>query len=76
MVQVLLLESQLRDTVPFENTMTRYMRKAVARSEAAFTLLSAVTVLITLTSPSGIAVETVILLIGFLMIAIASFAGL
>jgi hypothetical protein len=76
MVQVLLVESELRDTVPFENTMSRYMRKAVARAEVVLTLLGTLMVLVTLTNPSAIAVETALLLIGFLMIAIASFAGL
>jgi hypothetical protein len=76
MVQVLLVESELRNTVPFENTMSRYMRKAVARAEVVLTLLGTLMVLVTLTNPSAIAVETALLLIGFLMIAIASFAGL
>jgi hypothetical protein len=56
------------------------MRKAVARAEVLLTLLGTLMVLVTLTNPSAIAVETALLLIGFLigflMIAIASFAGL
>lgn len=60
--------------------MSRHMRKAVARAEVLLTLLGTLMVLVTLTNPSAIAVETALLLIGFLigflMIAIASFAGL
>ncbi len=52
------------------------MRKAVTRPEAVLTFLGTLMVLVTFTHPSAIAFETAFLLIGFLMIAIASFAGL
>ena len=54
--------------------MSRQTSKAVIRVEMVLILLGTLMVLVTLTNPS--AVETATLLIGVLMIAIASFAGL
>ena len=60
----------------FENNMNRLTSKVVFRSAAVLILLGALMVLVMLTSPSAISMETATLLIGVLMIAIASFAGL
>jgi hypothetical protein len=60
----------------FENNMNRLTSKAVFHFAAVLILLGAVMVLVMLTSPSVISMETATLLIGVLMIAIASFAGL
>jgi hypothetical protein len=56
--------------------VNRLTSKAVFHFAAVLILLGAVMVLVMLTSPSVISMETATLLIGVLMIAIASFAGL
>jgi len=56
--------------------MNRLTSKAVFHFAVVLSLLGAVMVLVMLTSPSAISMETATLLIGVLMIAIASFAGL
>ncbi len=60
----------------FESNMNRLTSKAVFHFAVVLILLGALMVLVMLTSPSAISMETATLLIGVLMIAIASFAGL
>ena len=62
--------------VPFENNMSRLTRKAVSRFAAVLILLGTFMVLVALTNPYPISMATATLLIGVVMIAIASFAGL
>jgi len=62
--------------VPFENNMSRLTSKAVFRSAAILILLGVLTVLVALTNPVAISMATATLLIGVVIIAIASFAGL
>jgi hypothetical protein len=54
--------------------MSRLTRKSVIRVEVVLILLA--TLIVTLSNPTAISIETAILLVGVLMIAIASFAGL
>ena len=66
----------LRHSVRFENNMSRLTRNVVFRFAVALILLGIFMVLVQLTNPSAISMATATLLIGVLMIAIASFAGL
>jgi hypothetical protein len=56
--------------------MGRLMRKSVFRSAVVLFLLGILMVLLTLTNPSAMQMAAATLLIGVLMIAIASFGGL
>jgi uncharacterized membrane protein HdeD (DUF308 family) len=62
--------------VPFENNMSQLTSKAVLRSAVVIILIGILTDLVALTNPSASAMATVMLLLGVVMIAIASFAGL
>jgi hypothetical protein len=62
--------------VSFENNMSRLTRKSVFRSAVVLILLGILMVLVTLTNPSAMLMATATLLIGVVMIAIASFADL
>jgi len=61
--------------VSFENNMSRLTRKSVFRSAVVLILLGILMVLVTLTNPAML-MATATLLIGVVMIAIASFADL
>ena len=63
-------------SVPFENNMSRLTSKAVFRSAVILILLGLLMVLVVLTNPVAVSMATATLLIGVVMIAIASFAGL
>ena len=62
--------------VPFENNMSRLTSKVVFRSAVILILLGILAVLVMLTNPYAISMATATLLVGIVMIAIASFAGL
>jgi hypothetical protein len=62
--------------VPFEDKMSRLTRKAVSRLAVVLILLGILMVLVALTNPLAIGMATATLLIGVVMVAIASFAGL
>jgi hypothetical protein len=56
--------------------MSRLTSKAVFRSAVILILLGVLMVLVALTNPLAVSMATATLLIGVVMIAIASFAGL
>ncbi len=56
--------------------MSRLVNKVFARSAVILVLLGVLMALIALTNPVAISMSTATLLIGVVMIAIASFAGL
>ena len=56
--------------------MSRLTRKSVFRSAVVLILFGILMVLVTLTNPSAMLIATATLLIGVVMIAIASFADL
>ncbi len=60
----------------FKNNMSRLTSKAVFRFAVVLILLGIFMVLVTLTNPYAISMATVTLLVGVVMIAIASLAGL
>ena len=60
----------------FENNISRLTRKSVFRSAVVLILLGILMVLVMLTNPSAMLMATATLLIGVVMIAIASFADL
>ena len=62
--------------VPFENIMSRLTSNVVFRSAVILILLGVLMALVALTNPVAISMATATLLIGVVMIAIASFAGL
>ena len=70
------VRTQLHHCVPFENNMSRLTSKAVLRCAVIIILLGILMVLVALTNPFAISMATATLLIGVLMIALASFAGL
>jgi hypothetical protein len=74
--QLLPSRDMLRHSVPFENNMSRLTRKSVFRSAVVLVLLGILMGLVTLTNPSAMLMATATLLIGVVMIAIASFADL
>jgi hypothetical protein len=62
--------------VPFENNMSRLTSKVVFRSAVILILLGVLMALVVLTNPVAISMATATFMIGVVMIAIASFAGL
>ena len=56
--------------------MSRLIRKSVSRSASVLAVLGTFMVLITLTNPSATPMAAALLLVGVILIAIATFAGL